>query len=407
MAQFLTLDDVDVSFKTVLVRADLNLPMQGGAVTDVTRVERLMPTIKELITRHAKIILMSHFGRPKGKPHEGDSLKNLLPTLEQVFGQPVQFAKDCIGPEAMALAQNLQPGEILLLENLRFHDGEEKNDATFAKALASLADIYINDAFSCSHRAHASVVAITQNLPAIAGRGMQLELEVLGRVLGHPKHPLMAIVAGSKVSTKLGVLQNLIQKVDFLVVGGGMANTFLKALGFPIGQSLCELEMMDTAHSILKAAKISGCEVILPQDVVVTLDIKSESMRQSVSVLNVQPEDKIVDVGERTIETICSKLATCATVVWNGPVGVFEIPPFDVGSVEIARGIAELTQQGSLISVAGGGDTLAALAHAGCSEKLTYTSTAGGAFLEWLEGKTLPGVAALEAAKLVYKKGVC
>lgn len=407
MTQFLTLDDVDVSFKTVLVRADLNLPMQGGAVTDVTRVERLLPTIKELITRHAKIILMSHFGRPKGKPHEGESLKNLLPTLEQVLGQPLRFAKDCIGPEAMALAKNLQPGEILLLENLRFHDGEEKNDATFAKALAGLADIYINDAFSCSHRAHASVVALTQNLPAIAGRGMQVELEALGRVLGHPKHPLMAIVAGSKVSTKLGLLQNLIQKVDFLVVGGGMANTFLKALGFPIGQSLCELEMMDTAHSILKDAKISGCEVILPQDVVVTLDIKPESMRQSVSISDVQPEDKIVDVGERTIETICSKLATCATVVWNGPVGIFEIPPFDVGSVEIARGIAELTQQGSLISVAGGGDTLAALAHAGCSDQLTYTSTAGGAFLEWLEGKVLPGVAALEAAKLVNKKGVC
>lgn len=407
MTQFLTLDDVDVSFKTVLVRADLNLPMQGGAVTDVTRVERLLPTIKELITRHAKIILMSHFGRPKGKPHEGESLKNLLPTLEQVLGQPLRFAKDCIGPEAMALAKNLQPGEILLLENLRFHDGEEKNDATFAKALAGLADIYINDAFSCSHRAHASVVALTQNLPAIAGRGMQVELEALGRVLGHPKHPLMAIVAGSKVSTKLGLLQNLIQKVDFLVVGGGMANTFLKALGFPIGQSLCELEMMDTAHSILKAAKISGCEVILPQDVVVTLDIKPESMRQSVSISDVQPEDKIVDVGERTIETICSKLATCATVVWNGPVGIFEIPPFDVGSVEIARSIAELTQQGSLISVAGGGDTLAALAHAGCSDQLTYTSTAGGAFLEWLEGKVLPGVAALEAAKLVNKKGVC
>ena len=221
MAQFLTLDDVDVSFKTVLVRADLNLPMQDGAVTDVTRVERLMSTIKELITRHAKIILMSHFGRPKGKPHEGDSLKNLLPTLEQVFGQPVQFAKDCVGPEAMALAQNLQPGEILLLENLRFHDGEEKNDATFAKALASLADIYINDAFSCSHRAHASVVAITQNLPAIAGRGMQLELEALGRVLGHPKHPLMAIVAGSKVSNKTWSVAKLNSKSGLFLLSVG------------------------------------------------------------------------------------------------------------------------------------------------------------------------------------------
>ena len=399
MAQFLTLDDVDVSLKTVLVRADLNLPMQNGVVTDATRVERLVPTIKELMNKHAKIILMSHFGRPKGQRHEKESLKQLLPALEKVFGQSVLFANDCIGLEAMGLAKNLQPGEILLLENLRFHDAEEKNDVTFAKALASLADIYINDAFSCSHRAHASVVAITQNLPAIAGRGMQSELEALDRVLGRPKHPLMAIVAGSKVSTKLELLQNLIQKVDFLVVGGGMANTFLKALGRPIGQSLCELEMIDTAHSILEAAKISGCNVILPQDVVVTTNIKSQGLRRIVSISDVQPEDKIVDIGERTIETICSKLATCATVIWNGPVGIFEILPFDVGSVEIAKEIAAQTQKGSLISVAGGGDTLAALAHAGCSDKFTYTSTAGGAFLEWLEGKTLPGVAALEAAK--------
>ncbi|MGV8949011.1 MAG: phosphoglycerate kinase [Candidatus Paracaedibacter sp.] len=399
MTQFLTLDDVDVSLKTVLVRADLNLPMQDGAVTDATRVERLVPTIKELIDKHAKIILISHFGRPKGQPHEKESLKQLLPTLEEFFGQSVQFAHDCIGAEAISLAKNLHPGDILLLENLRFHDGEEKNDAAFTKALAGLADIYINDAFSCSHRAHASVVAITDILPAIAGRGMQLELEALDQVLGYPKYPLMAIVAGSKVSTKLELLQNLIQKVDFLIVGGGMANTFLKAQGYPIGQSLCELEMMDTAHSILEAAKISECELILPQDVVVTRNIKSQELRRIVPISDVQPEDKIVDIGERTIETISSKLATCATVIWNGPVGIFEIPPFDVGSVSIARSIADLTQKGSLISVAGGGDTLAALTHAGCSDKFTYTSTAGGAFLEWLEGKTLPGVAALEAAK--------
>jgi phosphoglycerate kinase len=365
MVQFLTLDDVDVSFKTVLVRADLNLPMQDGKVTDTTRVERLLPTIKELVARHAKIVLMSHFGRPKGRPCEKESLKHLLPTMEEILGQPVGFANDCIGSDAAHLVKNLQPGEILLFENLRFHDGEEKNDTTFAKALAGMADIYINDAFSCSHRAHGSVVAITHFLPAIAGRGMQLELEALDRVLAHPQRPLMAIVAGSKVSTKLDLLQNLIQKVDVLVVGGGMANTFLKAEGHSIGRSLCELEMVGTARSILETAKISGCEVMLPQDVVVTLEIKSQPMRRIVAISDVQGEDKIVDVGERTIATICSKLATCATVIWNGPVGIFEIPPFDVGSVEIARGIADLTQKGSLISVGGGGDTLAALAHAG------------------------------------------
>lgn len=403
MTQFFTLDDVDVSHKTVLVRADLNLPMQDGKVTDVTRVERLLPTIRELIQRHAKIILMSHFGRPKGQRHEAESLKHLLPALEEVFGQSIHFSSDCIGPGAIRLAKALQSGEILLLENLRFHEAEEKNDGGFAKALASLADIYVNDAFSCSHRAHASVVAITQVLPAVAGRGMQAELEALRQVLADPKRPLMAIVAGSKVSTKLDLLRNLVRKVDFLVVGGGMANTFLSALGRPIGQSLYESEMMDTARSILEAAKGSGCEVILPQDVAVTTDIKSQSTRRIAAISDVQPEDKIVDIGELTGATICSKLAACATVIWNGPVGIFEIPPFDVGSVSLAKGIAELTRKGSLISVAGGGDTLAALAHAGCSDGFTYTSTAGGAFLEWLEGKTLPGVAALETAKLADK----
>lgn len=399
MTQFSTLDDVNVSGKTVLVRADLNLPMQDGMATDITRVERLLPTIKELIQHHAKIILMSHFGRPKGQRHEEESLKHLLPTLEKVFGQSILFANDCIGPDVIRLAKGLQPGQILLLENLRFHGAEEKNDPAFAKALAGLADIYVNDAFSCSHRAHASVVAITQFLPAIAGRGMQAELKALGQVLAHPKRPLMAIVAGSKVSTKLDLLQNLVQKVDFLVVGGGMANTFLSALGYPIGQSLCEFEMMDTARSIFEAAKISGCGMILPQDVAVTMDIKSQGLRRIAAISDVHPEDKIVDIGELTVRTICSKLATCATVIWNGPVGIFEIPPFDVGSIEIAKSIADLTRQGVLMSVAGGGDTLAALAHAGCSDEFTYTSTAGGAFLEWLEGKTLPGVAVLEAAK--------
>lgn len=400
MTHFSTLDDIDVSNKTILIRADLNLPMQGGVAADATRVERLLPTIKELIDAHAKVILMSHFGRPKGQRREEESLKQLLPTLAKVFGQPVLFANDCVGPEATNMAQSLQPGQILLLENLRFHDAEEKNDPAFAKDLASLADIYVNDAFSCSHRAHASVVAITQFLPAVAGRGMQAELDALLRIMANPKRPLMAIVAGSKISTKLDLLKNLVQKVDKLVVGGGMANTFLKALGYPMGQSLCELEMIGTAQEILEEAKASGCTVILPKDVTVTTEIKAQVPRRVVLVSDVQSEDKIVDIGELTIADIRSQLATCATVVWNGPVGIFEIPPFDVGSTEIAKIIAELTRKGNLISVAGGGDTLAALAHAGCSDGFTYTSTAGGAFLEWLEGKSLPGVMALETVTL-------
>jgi phosphoglycerate kinase len=399
MAQFLTLDDVDVTHKTVLVRADLNLPMQDGKVTDVTRIERLIPTINELKARQAKIILLSHFGRPKGQRSEKESLKHILPALSKVFGQPVLFANDCIGIEATRAAKALQPGEILLLENLRFHGEEEKNDATFAKALASLGDFFINDAFSCSHRAHASVVAITQVLPSFAGRGMQAELEALTRVLTNPKRPLMAIVAGSKVSTKLDLLQNLVQKVDHLVVGGGMANTFLSALDYAIGQSLCEPEMLDTARTILAQAKMSGCEIILPEDVVVTTEIKAGTSRRVVLILQVQSPDKIVDIGENTIAYIVTKLSTCATVIWNGPVGIFEIPPFDVGSTAIAKAIATQTKTGSLISVAGGGDTLAALSHARCVNDFTYTSTAGGAFLEWLEGKSLPGVMALETRK--------
>lgn len=402
MTRFLTLDDVDVSHKIILVRADLNLPIQNGEVTDLTRLERLLPTIKELTGHQAKILLLSHFGRPKGQYSEKESLKHLLPALTKVFGQRILFAPDCTGAIAENAAKALQPGQILLLENLRFHGEEEKNDPVFAKALASLGNIYVNDAFSCSHRAHASVVAITQFLPALAGRGMQAELEVLTRVLDNPKRPLMAIVAGSKISTKLGLLQNLVQKVDQLVVGGGMANTFLSALGHPVGQSLWEEEMVDTARLILEKAKICGCEVILPRDVAVTPEIKGQTLRRVVTLSRVQARDKIVDLGESTVAYVRTKLLECATVVWNGPVGIFEIPPFDAGSTEIAKSIAEQTNKGSLVSVAGGGDTLAALAHAGCAQAFTYTSTAGGAFLEWLEGKNLPGVEALETAN--FKK---
>lgn len=396
MTQFLTLDDVDVSGKTILVRADLNVPMKGGRVTDMTRISRLLPTIRELKTHEAKTILISHFGRPKGCVNEKDSLKHLLPALEQAFGQPVLFASDCTGPDAKEAVQNLKPGDILLLENLRFHVGEEKNDPDFALELASLGDIYVNDAFSCSHRAHASVVGITEVLPSYAGRGMQAELEALNRVLENPKRPLMAIVAGSKVSTKLELLENLIQKVDYLVVGGGMANTFLSAIGHPIGQSLWEEEMEETANKIMEKAKPSSCKIILPRDVAVTTEIKASTPRHVVPVTHVEDNDKIVDIGEDTVGIIRHLLASCATVVWNGPVGIFEIPPYDVGSNAIAHAIADLTKKGSLISVAGGGDTLAAISHARSDKDFTYTSTAGGAFLEWLEGKDLPGVKALQ-----------
>ena len=396
MTKFLTLDDVEVSQKTVLVRADLNVPMRNGQVNDLTRIQRLVPTIRNLKDRGAKIILLSHFGRPKGQRLLEESLTHLLPALADAFGQTIFFANDCIGPEAEKASKTLQPGQILLLENLRFHEGEEKNDSNFAKALAQLGDIFVNDAFSCSHRAHASVVGLTQFLPSIAGRAMQAELEALERILEKPKRPLLAIVAGSKVSTKLDLLQNLVQKVDYLVVGGGMANTFLCALNYRIGQSLCEKDMMDTAHNILAQAKASGCEVILPQDVAVTSEIKAHVPRQIVAITQVQPSHIIVDIGQKTIDYIAAKLEKCATVIWNGPVGIFEIPPFDVGSTALAKLIAIQTKNAGLISVAGGGDTLAALAHAHFINEFSYTSTAGGAFLEWLEGKSLPGVMALK-----------
>lgn len=394
-----TIDYLDLSGKTVLVRADLNLPVQDGQVTDDTRVRRLLPTIQELIEKGAKIILMSHFGRPKGGYREEDSLKQLLSTLAKIFGQMPLFAPDCIGEAAQRLAKTLQPGQTLLLENLRFHEGEEKNDPVFAQELAKLGDVYVNDAFSCSHRSHASVVAITQFLPSVAGLGMLAELEALNRIMGMPQRPVMAIVAGSKISTKLTLLTNLVKKVDLLVVGGGMANTFLAALHHPIGQSLCENDMLEAACAILKAAKNFGCTIILPQDVVVTKDIKSPSVRHVVALSDIQADDKIVDLGDKTVADICDRLTRCGTVVWNGPVGIFEIPPFDVATTAIAKAIAAQTAAGKLVSVAGGGDTLAALAHAGCSAELTYTSTAGGAFLEWLEGKILPGLEALETAQ--------
>lgn len=399
MTQFLTLKDVDVFQKTVLVRADLNVPMHNGVITDTTRIDRLLPTLKSLIQNQAKIILISHFGRPKGRYNEEDSLKKIIPVLSQIVNQPILFAQDCIGEIARQLTQKLQPSQILLLENLRFHEEEENNDENFAKALASLADVYVNDAFSCSHRAHASVVAITQFLPAIAGKGMENELKALSAALETPKRPLMSLVGGSKISTKLALLENLIQKVDRLVVGGGMANTFLKALGYPIGTSLYEAEMLRTAEIILEKAKKLKCEIILPQDVAVTPEIKDHMPRHIVSREAVGEQDKIVDIGPLTIAHIHDRLKECGTVVWNGPIGIFEIPPFDVGTTEVAKLISHLTTQGTLISIAGGGDTLAALSHAGVEDTFSYTSTAGGAFLEWLEGKELPGVKALMKAK--------
>ena len=399
---FLTLDDIDFSHKTVLVRLDLNLPFQDGQVTDATRIMRILPTLQELIGREAKIILLSHFGRPEGRAQEKYSLKKLLAILTQFLGQVPLFAPDCIGALTEEMAKTLAPGQILLLENLRFHEGEETSDPAFAKSLARLGDIYVNEAFSCSHRAHASIVGITHHLPAVAGRTLQTESETLATIMNQPRRPLMAIVAGSKVSTKLDLLHNLVQKADTLVVGGGMANTFLNASGFPVGRSLCESQMKETAKAILDKAEGCGCDIILPQDVAVTHDIKASADCRVVPIAEVAQDDIIVDIGEKTIATICDRMSQCTTLIWNGPVGIFEMPPYDRGTTHIAQAVAGYTAKGQLVSVAGGGDTLAALGHAGCSDALTYTSTAGGAFLEWLEGKTLAGIKALEENKNRY-----
>ena len=391
-----TIDELDVAGKRVLLRADFNVPMKKGQVTDRTRIERGAVTIAELAKRGAKVIVVSHFGRPDGKRVPEMSLAPIAPVLSEALkGKPVAFAEDCIGEPASAAVAKLKPGDVLLLENLRFHAEEEKNDPGFAKALASLGDLYVNDAFSTAHRAHASTEAIARLLPSAAGRLMEAELDHLERALGNPERPLAAIVGGAKVSTKLELLGNLIAKVDLLVIGGGMANTFLHAQGIGIGKSLAERDMAATATAILDKARARKAEIALPLDAVVAPELKAGVPAKTVAIGAVPADQMILDVGPATVADLKRRLAGCRTLVWNGPVGAFETAPFEAGTVALANYAADLTQAGKLLSVAGGGDTVAALAQAGVSEKFSYVSTAGGAFLEWLEGKTLPGVAAL------------
>jgi phosphoglycerate kinase len=393
---FRSLNDADVKGKRVLVRVDLNVPMHDGEVADVSRIERNAPTIIEIADRGGKVVLLSHYGRPKG-PDPKESLKPVVAAVARIIKRPIAFAEDCVGPIADKAVAALKPGEILCLENTRFHNGEEKNDSAFASQLAQLGDIYVDDAFSVAHRAHASVEAIAHLLPAFAGRAMQEELEALEKALHSPDRPVVAIVGGAKISTKLDLLGNLITKVETLIIAGGMANTFLAAQGKPVGKSLCENDLIPTARDILAKAKSLHREIVLPVDAVVAQKFAAHVPSRVVSVDDVGAADMILDIGPRSIEQAVSVLARSKTLVWNGPFGVFEIEPFDNGTIEVAEAAAELTTDRRLVSIAGGGDTMAALNAAGVVDRFTYVSTAGGAFLEWLEGKTLPGVEVLGA----------
>jgi len=397
MSTFKTLDNLDVAGKRILIRVDLNVPMKDGVVTDSTRIDRTVPTLKELSDKGAKVIVMCHFGRPKGQVVPEMSVKLIAEALGNALGRPVTFASDCIGEAAQAVVDGLSSGDVALLENLRFHPEEEKNDAGFAAKLAALGDIYVSEAFSCSHRAHASTEAIAKILPAYAGRLMQAELEALSSALDAPERPVAALVGGAKVSTKLDVLTNLVAKVDKLIIGGGMANTFLNAQGVDVGSSLCEHDLADTARDILKRAEEAGCEILLPTDAVVAKEFKEGADCQVLSLDKIPSDGMILDIGPASIDYLVSKLEECKTIVWNGPMGAFEIAPFDKGTNALAQAAAKRTKAGQLVSVAGGGDTVAALAHAGAEPDISYISTAGGAFLEWLEGKELPGVAVLKA----------
>ncbi|HZS63092.1 MAG TPA: phosphoglycerate kinase [Xanthobacteraceae bacterium] len=394
MPQFRTLDDVDVSGKRVLLRLDLNVPTDNGKVTDATRLERVVPTIREIAGKGGKAILLSHFGRPK-KRNPKDSLKPVAAKLVELLGGPVAFIDDCVGQRAEAAVKAMKPGEILCLENTRFYPEEEKNDPGFAKRLAALGDIYVNDAFSAAHRAHASTEGIAHLLPAYAGRTMQAELEALSKALERPQRPVAAIVGGAKISTKLDLLGNLLGKVEVLIIGGAMANTFLLALGKPIGKSLVEGDLVPTAKDIMAKAKEKNREIVLPVDALVAQKFEAHAPSRAVDVDKVAPDEMILDIGPRSIELVVSVLARSKTLVWNGPFGAFEMEPFDTGTIEVAEAAAELTEAGKLVSVAGGGDTVAALNAAGVTDRFTYVSTAGGAFLEWMEGKPLPGVEAL------------
>jgi phosphoglycerate kinase len=394
--KFLSIDDMpDVAGKRVLVRADLNVPITDGRVTDATRLFAAQATLATLADRGARVLVLSHFGRPK----PGDrslSLAAIAPALREVMGRPVSFVDECVGPEAEAAVAAMAPGDIMVLENARFHTGEEANDPVFVAALARLGDFYVNDAFSVSHRAHASTEGLAHVLPAFAGRTMEAELEALAKALGRPEHPVAAVVGGAKVSSKLDVLVHLVTRVDHLMIGGGMANTFLAARGVNVGKSLCEHDLAATALDILARAEAAGCTVHLPYEVVVARQFAANAPHRSCNVHEVEADEMILDLGDAAVEALADALKTCRTLVWNGPLGAFETEPFDTGTVALARIAGALTQSGGLVSVAGGGDTVAALNHAGVAAQFSYVSTAGGAFLEWMEGKALPGVVALE-----------
>jgi phosphoglycerate kinase len=391
MSRFRTLDNADLRGKRVLVRADLNVPVEGGKVADLTRLERTAPTILEIADKGGKVIVLSHFGRPKER-NTANSLKPVAAALGKVIGRPVAFADDCIGPVAEAAVSAMKDGDVLCLENTRFHPGEEKNDPAFVDALAALGDIWVNDGFSVSHRAHASSEGLGHKLPAYAGRGMEAELQAITAALEAPQRPVAAIVGGAKVSTKLDLLGNLLAKVDTLIIGGGMANTFLAAQGRPVGKSLCEHDLAQTVLDILRKAKIENREIVLPVDAVAAKEFKAHAQSRVAPVSAVADDEMILDIGPLTVEHIVSVLARVKTLVWNGPLGAFEIEPFDTGTVAVAEAAAKLTRAGNLVSIAGGGDTVAALNAANAAAGFTYVSTAGGAFLEWVEGKALPGV---------------
>ncbi len=388
--------DADVNGKTVLVRADLNVPMEEGRVTDATRIERFAPTAADLADRGAKVVILSHFGRPKGRRDKKFSLAPVARALEKALGRPVRFVSDCVGEVAEKAVWNMQPGDVVMLENLRFYPGETENDENFARRLALLGDIYVNDAFSVSHRAHASTFGITKFLPSYAGLSLMKELEALSAALDDPERPTAALVGGAKVSTKIPVLENLMARMDQIIVGGGMANTFLLALGHDVGKSLAEPDFVDTARAIMDKARENDCEIVLPTDAACAKEFRAGAEAEVCDLEGVPSDSMILDIGPQSIADLKVRLQDLKTLLWNGPLGAFEIEPFDTGTVEIARAAAALTKAGRLVTVAGGGDTVAALNAAGVTGDFTYVSTAGGAFLEWLEGKELPGVAALK-----------
>jgi phosphoglycerate kinase len=395
MTPFRTLDHANLADQRVLVRVDLNVPMQDGRVTDLTRIEAIIPTIREIADKGGKVILLAHFGRPKAGPDPSLSLEPVRAPLATALDRPVDFAEDCIGPVAEAAVAEMAPGDVLLLENTRFHKGEEKNDPAFVESLAKLGDAYVNDAFSAAHRAHASTEGLARRLPAYAGRSMQQEIEALEKSLSSPKRPVVAVVGGAKVSSKIDLLKNLVTKVDALVIGGGMANTFLVAQGRKVGKSLAEPDLAETAREIQRAADEAGCRIVLPIDVVAAEAFAANAPHKTVGLDGVPAESMILDVGPASVAAVEAEFDHAATLVWNGPLGAFELAPFDRATVAAARHAAKLTRKGQLLSVAGGGDTVAALNHAGAADGFSYVSTAGGAFLEWMEGKVLPGVEAL------------